>query len=72
MWIGIVLVILGGLYLAFCLVRGKIFLTAGTDLKRQTKIIDRETSAVTFWVTWVASAVGLAVFAVYLIRTALS
>ena len=71
MWIGIAVVVGAGIYLTWCLVKGKIFLTLGTDLRKQTRIIDRNESPVAFWVTWVTSAVALVIFLVYLARTTL-
>lgn len=71
MWIGIIVIIGGGLYLAWCLSKGKIFLTTGTDHNKKTRLIDRKDKPTTFWITWVASAVALIIFAVYLLRTGL-
>ena len=70
MWIGIVFLLGGGLYLAWCLAKGKIFVTLGTNLNKNTRLIDREAKPGTFWITWLTSAVALAIFAIYLIRTA--
>ena len=70
MWIGILFIAAGGLYLAWCLTKGKIYVTLGTDLHKNTRLIDREDSPTTFWVTWVTSVTALVIFAAYLIRTA--
>ena len=70
-WIGIVILIGGAIYLAWCLAKGKIFVTLGTDLHRNTKLIDREDRPKTFWITWVISAVALVILAIYLLRTAM-
>lgn len=69
MWIGVLLILGGGLYLAWCLIKGKIFVTLGADLHKNTKLIDREVRPGTFWVTWVISTIALIIFAVYLFRT---
>jgi hypothetical protein len=71
-WIGILFIVIGGLYLAWCLANGKIVATLGTDLHKKTSLVDRETNPATFWIAWVVSAVALILFAVFLIRTALS
>lgn len=71
MWIGTAFILAGGLYLAWCLVKGKIFVTLGTDLHKNTRLVDRDENPRTFWVTWAISAVALVVFAGYLIRLAL-
>ena len=55
-------------YLAWSLTSGKIFLTKGTDLRRQTVMVYRETSPITFWVVWTSSTVGLLVFTAILLR----
>jgi len=49
-------------YLAWSLTSGKNFFTKGTDLRRQTVRVHRETSPITFWVVWSSSTVGLIVF----------
>lgn len=72
MWIGILFIVGGGLYLAWSLTKGKIFVTLGTDLRKNTKLIDRKESPGTFWITWGTSVIVLILFAVYLIRTALN
>jgi len=72
MWIGILFIVGGGLYLAWCLAKGKIFVTLGTDLRKNTRLIDRNDRPGTFWITWAISAVVLILFAIYLIRTAMS
>jgi Gpi18-like mannosyltransferase len=72
MWIGILVIVVGGLYLAWCLADGRIVATLGTDLRKKTSLVDRETNPTTFWIAWVASAGALVLFAAYLIRTALS
>ena len=70
MWIGILVIIGGAVYLAWCLARGKIFVTLGTNLHKNTKLIDREDRPGTFWITWATSATALMIFIIYLIRTA--
>jgi hypothetical protein len=72
MWIGILIILAGGLYLAWCLAKGKLFVTLGTDLHKNTKLIDRADRPETFWITWVTSAIALIIFAIYLIRTAVN
>ena len=72
MWIGILFIVVGGLYLLWCLARGKIFVTLGTDLRKNTKLIDRKDKPGTFWLSWVISTIALTVFAIYLVRTALN
>lgn len=69
-----ILVIVGivGLYLAWCLAKGKIFVTLGTDLHKNTKLISREDRPATFWITWITSVIVLIIFAIYLIRAALN
>ena len=56
-------------YLLWSLIGGKIFLTKGTDLRRQTVTVDRETSPITFWVVWSSSTAGLIIFTLMLLRT---
>ena len=56
------------LYLIWCLVRGKIYLTTGTDLRRRTVTVDRATKPVTFWLTWSGSLVALVIFTFMLLR----
>ncbi len=72
MWLGIIVILGIGIYLAWSLVKGKIFFTSGTDLRRQTRLINREDQPTTFWVAWGSSAIALIIATVYLIRTALS
>ena len=72
MWLGILFTLGAGAYLVWCLLKGKIFVTLGTDLRKQTRLIDRDENPKTFWVTWLISAAALVIFAVYLARTALS
>jgi hypothetical protein len=69
MWISVLVVLGGMIYLAWCLVGGKIFVTLGTDLHKNTKLVEREDRPGTFWITWVASAIALTLLAFYLIRT---
>ena len=69
MWISVLVVLGGMVYLAWCLVGGKIFVTLGTDLHKNTKLVEREDRSGTFWITLVASAIALTLLAFYLIRT---
>ena len=55
-------------YLAWSLTSGKIFLTKGSDLRRQTVMVHRQTSPITFWVVWSSSTAGLIVFTAMLLR----
>ena len=55
-------------YLAWSVTSGKIFLTKGTDLRRQTVMVHRQTSPITFWVVWSSSTVGLLVFTAMLLK----
>jgi hypothetical protein len=55
-------------YLAWSLASGKVFLTKGTNLRRQTVMVHRQTSPITFWVVWSSSTVGLLVFTAMLLR----
>jgi hypothetical protein len=71
MWIGILVILVGGLYLAWCLVKGRIVATLGTDLHKKTSLVDRDTNPTTFWIAWVASAGALILFAAFFIRMAL-
>ena len=63
----LVLVVIGG-YLAWCVTLGKIYVTKAPDLKRQTVVVDSETSPVTFWALWAGSVIALIIFAVALFR----
>lgn len=72
MWIGVLFILAGGVYLAWCLVVGKVLVTLGTDLHKKTRLVDRETSPRTFWIGWVVSAGALILFSVFFIRTVLS
>ena len=64
----VLVLIIFGAYLLWSLMRGKIFLTKGTDLRRQTVTVDRQTSPITFWVVWASSTAGLIVFILMLLR----
>lgn len=71
MWIAILVILGGGLYLAWCLMNGRIVATLGTDLHKKTSLVERDSNPTTFWIAWVASAGALILFAVYIIRMAL-
>ena len=68
MLLPVLFLILFAAYLLWSLVGGKIFLTKGTDLRRQTVTVDRQTSPITFWVVWASSTAGLIVFTLMLLR----
>ena len=70
MWIGILLILGGAFYLAWCLVAGKIVVTIGSDLRKKTSLVERQTSPTTFWIAWLGLAGALAVFSMFLIRAA--
>ena len=72
MWIGILFMFGAGAYLAWSLSKGKIFVTLGTDLHKQTRLINRDENPKIFWVIWLTSAAALVVFIAYMTRTALS
>jgi hypothetical protein len=71
MWIAILVVLVGGLYLAWCLMNGRIVATLGTDLHKKTSLVERDSDPKTFWIAWVASAGALVLFTAYIIRMAL-
>ena len=71
MWIGVVVVLVGGLYLTWGLIAGKIFVTLGTDLHKKTGLVERESNPTTFWIGWVSTACVLVVFAVFFLRMVL-
>jgi len=71
MWIGVFIIVVGGLYLTWCLAYGRIIVTLGTDLHKKTSLVDRNINPTTFWIAWVASAGALVLFAAFLLRTAL-
>ena len=72
MWFGILLILGGAFYLVWCLAAGKIVVTIGTDLRKKTSLVERQTSPTTFWIAWLGLAGALAVFSIFLIRTAMS
>lgn len=71
MWIGILFIVAGGLYLAWGLIVGRIFVTLGTDLHKKTGLVNRQDSPTTFWIAWVSTACAIVVFAVFFLRMAL-
>jgi len=71
MWIAILVILVGGLYLVWCLMNGRIVATLGTDLHKKTSLVDRNSNPTTFWIAWVASAGALILFAAFIIRVAL-
>jgi hypothetical protein len=70
-WIAIVVIAGGVIYLAWCLIMGKILVTLGTNLHKKTRLVDRDDNPKTFWTAWVISAGALIIFTVFLIRTAM-
>jgi hypothetical protein len=71
MWLGILLILGGALYLVWCLVAGKIVVTIGTDLRKKTSLVERQTSPMTFWIAWLGLAGALVIFSIFLIRAAM-
>ena len=68
MFLTVLILIIFAAYLLWSLIGGKIFLTKGTDLRRQTVTVDRQTSPITFWVVWSGSTAGLVIFTLMLLR----
>lgn len=59
------------LYLAWYLVKGKIIVTLGTDLRKKTRLVVWEINPTSFWIARVAAAGALLLFTGFLVRTAL-
>ena len=64
----VLFLIIFAVYPVWSLTSGKIFLTKGTDLRRQTVMVYRQTSPIRFWVIWSGSTLGLIVFSAMLLR----